>query len=280
MKIVIAGSGVMGSGIGICSILAGYETLLFDVQEAALERSRDYIIKELEKSVVKGRITEDQKILALGLLQFTNDTSLLVGDLLLEAALEQLEIKRNLFANLEKINSADAIFATNTSSIPVTQIAAKLQHPERLVGIHFFNPAQIMKLVEIVSGVATSTEIAESAFAWATSLGKKAVYAKDSPGFIVNRVARPYYVEGLKIAEETVADFTAIDRLCEASGFKLGPFRLMDLIGVETNFSVTSSMYAQFHMEPRFRPSRMQQQKVDAGHHGQKTGKGFYDYKK
>jgi 3-hydroxybutyryl-CoA dehydrogenase len=278
MKVVIAGAGLMGSGIAISSILAGYETLVYDLKAEALGKSREYITKDLTTSQEKGRITGEQKTQALSLISFTSNPSELVGDLILEAVLENLDIKRKLFSDLEKINNPETLLATNTSSIPITQIAAGLTHPERFVGIHFFNPAQVMKLVEIISGVATSTEVADKAFQWAVSLGKKAVYAKDAPGFIVNRVARHYYVESLKLLEENVADLECIDRLCEASGFRLGPFRLMDLIGVETNFSVTSSMYSQFHGDSKFRPSRIQQQKVDAGHHGRKTGKGFYDY--
>jgi 3-hydroxybutyryl-CoA dehydrogenase len=146
------------------------------------------------------------------------------------------------------------------------------------VGVHFFNPAHIMKLVEVIKGVATDPIIAEKAFNWSQSLGKKTVYAADAPGFIVNRVARHYYVESLKALEENVAPLEQIDRLLESSGFKMGPFKLMDLIGVDTNFSVTSSMYQQFHQDPKFRPNRIQQQKVDAGHHGRKTKQGFYKY--
>ena len=278
MKVIIAGAGVMGSGIALCSALAGHETILYDLHDAALEKGRNYIESELKKSLEKGRIDQNKHAHALTLLKYTTDFSQLTGDLILEAVLERLDIKKELFAKLESQNSESTILASNTSSIPITQIGSGLKHPGRFVGIHFFNPAQVMKLVEIISGVATDEAIAKRAYDWAVSLGKTAVYAKDAPGFIVNRVARHYYVEGLKCAEEQVADFTAIDRLCEASGFKLGPYRLMDLIGVETNFSVTSSMYAQFHMDGKFRPSRIQQQKVDAGHFGRKTGKGFYDY--
>ena len=190
-----------------------------------------------------------------------------------------MQVKIDLFSKLEEINSESTIFATNTSSIPITQIGAGLRFPNRLVGMHFFNPAHIMKLVEVISGVATDQNVAVTIKQLAEKLGKKAVMAKDSPGFIVNRVARHFYVESLKIAEEGVADFEAIDKLVESSGFKMGPFRLMDLIGVDTNFSVTTSMFESFHYDPKFRPSRIQQQKVDAGHHGKKTGKGFYEYK-
>lgn len=278
MKVAIAGAGVMGSGIALSSLLAGHHTVLFDVNEQAVSKGALYIDKELEKSVEKGRISEETKKDCLSRLEICTDRSSLTADLILEAVVEKLEVKKELFAYLESINDNHAILATNTSSIPITQIAAGLKHPERFVGIHFFNPAHIMKLVEIISGASTSKETALKAFEWAQQLGKTAVFAADSPGFIVNRVARHYYVEGLKIMEEGVCSFEGVDRLCESAGFKMGPFRLMDLIGVDTNYSVTSSMFELFGYDSKFRPSRIQKQKVDAGHHGRKTGKGFYKY--
>ncbi len=277
-KVIVIGSGVMGSGIAMSSILAGYQTLIYDVKSEALDKATQYIEKQIQISVEKGKITEEQKLQALSRLSFTEDKNALTADFIIEAILENLNIKRELFQHLETINSTETIFATNTSSIPITQIANGLKHPERLVGVHFFNPAHIMKLVEIIQGAATTKEIAEKAFSWAVSLGKTAVYTKDAPGFIVNRVARHFYVEALKIAEEGVTDFQKIDQLVEATGFKMGPFRLMDLIGVDTNYSVTSSMFEQFNFDPKFRPNRIQKQKVDAGHHGKKSGKGFYNY--
>jgi len=278
MKVAIAGAGVMGSGIALSSLLGGHQTVLFDVNEQAVSKGALYIDKELEKSVEKGRISEETKKDCLSRLEICTDRSSLTADLILEAVVERLEVKQDLFAYLESINDNHAILATNTSSIPITQIAAGLKHPERFVGIHFFNPAHIMKLVEIMSGASTSKETALKAFEWAQQLGKTAVYVADSPGFIVNRVARHYYVEGLKIMEEGVCTFEGIDRLCESAGFKMGPFRLMDLIGVDTNYSVTSSMFELFGYDSKFRPSRIQKQKVDAGHHGKKTGQGFYKY--
>lgn len=277
-NVIVIGSGVMGSGIAMSSVLAGYPTLIYDVKSEALNKAIAYIHKQLEISVEKGKITADQKSKALELLSTTEDKNSLTADFIIEAILENLNIKRELFQHLETINSKDSIFATNTSSIPITQIANGLKNPERLVGVHFFNPAHIMKLVEIIQGAATDQNIAEKAYNWAKSLGKTAVYTKDAPGFIVNRVARHFYVEALKIAEEGVADFTEIDSLVEATGFKMGPFRLMDLIGVDTNYSVTSSMFEQFNFDLKFRPNRIQKQKVDAGHHGKKTGRGFYKY--
>lgn len=278
MKVAVAGAGVMGAGIALSSIQAGYPTLLFDVNEAALEKGKSYISKELDKSVEKGKIASEKAAAALALLSTVNDATALQADIIIEAVLENLEIKQSLFKQLEAVNGSESILATNTSSIPITQIARGLQHPGRVVGVHFFNPAHIMKLVEIISGAETDCNVALKAFQWAESLGKKAVYASDAPGFIVNRVARHYYVEGLKVLEEQVAPLESIDRLCEASGFKMGPFRLMDLIGVDTNYAVTSSMYALFGQDSKFRPSRIQKQKVDAGHHGRKSGQGFYRY--
>lgn len=278
MKVAVAGAGVMGAGIALSSIQAGYTTSLFDVNELALEKGKAYIQKELDKSVEKGKTTREKATEAMSLLSTVRDASALQADLIIEAVLENLEIKQALFKQLEAVNSSDTILATNTSSIPITQIARGLQHPARVVGVHFFNPAHIMKLVEIISGAETDCDVALKAFQWAESLGKKAVYAADAPGFIVNRVARHYYVEGLKVLEEQVAPLESIDRLCEASGFKMGPFRLMDLIGVDTNYSVTSSMYTLFGQDAKFRPSRIQKQKVDAGHHGRKSGQGFYRY--
>jgi len=278
MKVVIIGSGVMGSGIAIESVRAGYTTLLFDINAEALTKAESYIHKQLEKAQSIGKITEEARLAALKLLQFTDQFSELKADFILEAIVEKLPVKQDLFARLESQNSPDCIFATNTSSIPITQIASGLKHPERLVGVHFFNPAHIMKLVEIISGAATDEKIAEKAFNWAKKLGKTAVYAKDAPGFIVNRVARHFYVESLKALEEQIGDFEQMDRLMRATGFKMGPFELMDLIGVETNYSVTQSMFEQFQYDSKFRPSRIQKQKVDAGFHGRKTKKGFYTY--
>ncbi len=276
--VAIIGSGVMGSGIALCSAQSGYETMVYDINTDALNKAKAYINQLIDTSISKGKSTEEQKINTLSKLKFTNNFEELEADLILEAILEKLPLKQDLFQKLEVQNSPNCIFATNTSSIPITQIASVLKYPERLVGVHFFNPAHLMKLVEIIKGAATSDSIAATAFDWAISLGKTAVYAQDSPGFIVNRVARHYYVEALKALEEGVADFETIDRLMESIGFKMGPFRLMDLIGVETNYSVTSSMFEQFQFDPKFRPSRIQKQKVDAGFHGRKTKKGFYNY--
>lgn len=274
----IIGAGVMGLGIAQVCAMAGYKTLLFDVNADALAEAFKQITSNLDKGIEKGKITAEEKAKALEKLQAVDNIRDLQADLIIEAVLEKLEVKHQIFQTLEKTNSPDTILATNTSSIPITRIGAKLRHPERLVGLHFFNPAHIMKLVEVIAGAATDDKLVKTAKSFAEKLGKKAIVAKDAPGFIVNRVARHFYVESLLLAEEGVADFESIDKLMEASGFKMGPFRLMDLIGIDTNFSVTTSMYEAFWQAPKFRPSRIQQQKVDAGQWGRKKGKGFYNY--
>ncbi|MFT6053435.1 MAG: 3-hydroxybutyryl-CoA dehydrogenase [Roseivirga sp.] len=277
-KIAVVGAGTMGQGIAQIAAMASFSVVLFDLKQGALEVAKANIETNLDQGIVRGKLTNEDKAQALSNITYTVDFADLVADVVIEAILENLEIKKELFSKLEAQNNLEAILATNTSSIPITRIARELTNPERFVGMHFFNPAHIMKLVEVISGVATSSDTAQCIFQLARKLGKVPVMANDAPGFIVNRVARNFYVEGLKVLEEQVSDVKGIDRLLESSGFKMGPFRLMDLIGVETNFSVTTSMFNAFHQDSKFRPSRIQEQKVDAGHHGRKSGKGFYDY--
>lgn len=277
-KVVVIGAGTMGQGIAQVSAMAGYSVLLYDLNEESLKNAVLKIEANLDKGISRGKVTEAKKAYTLNLISTSLDKTALIGDIIIEAILEDLDIKQALFTHLEEINSAQAILASNTSSIPITRIASKLQHPERFVGMHFFNPAHIMKLVEVISGVATDEKVAKTVYELAMKLGKQPVMAADAPGFIVNRVARHFYVEGLKVLEENVASIESIDRLVESSGFKMGPFRLMDLIGVDSNFLVTKSMFEAFHHDGKFRPSRIQEQKVDAGHYGRKSGKGFYAY--
>lgn len=274
----IAGAGTMGAGIAQVTAQAGYQTVLFDLNQHVLDKAQAGLDNGLNGLVAKGKMTQADKTTILGRILFTTNVEQLKADLIIEAIIEKLDIKQQLFLQLASINGDQTILATNTSSIPVTQIAAKVPNPSRVLGIHFFNPAPIMKLVEIILGVETDPAIAQQCKTLIEQMGKTCVMAADAPGFIVNRVARHYYVEGLKIAEEKVADIPTIDALMESSGFKMGPFRLMDLIGLDTNFSVTSSIYNLFHQDGKFRPSRIQQQKVDAGHYGRKTGRGFYTY--
>lgn len=278
--IAIAGAGTMGQGIAQMAALAGYDTLLFDLDREALEGAIDQITDNLSKGIEKGKVTAGQKETALDKIRLVNDLDEVQADFIIEAIVEDLAVKRDLFSRLETINAEHTILATNTSSLPVTRLAAGMKRPGNVVGMHFFNPAHIMKLVEVIRGAATTDAVVETTMELANKMNKVPAPARDSPGFIVNRVARHFYVESLKILEEQVADVPAIDRILKASGFKMGPFELMDLIGVDTNFAVTESMFHSFHYDPKFRPSRIQQQKVDAGHHGRKSGKGFYDYEK
>lgn len=278
-KIAVVGAGTMGQGIAQMSAMCGFDTLLFDMSEEATKKASKQISLNLEKAVLLHKISEEEKEKCMQRLVFSSELKMVTGDVIIEAIIEDLSIKQQLFNSISLQNDEDTVFASNTSSIPITQIARGILHPERVVGMHFFNPAHLMKLVEVISGAATDEGVANCIFELAKKMGKTAVFVKDSPGFVVNRVARHYYVEALKLMEENVAPFESIDRQMESLDFKMGPFRLMDLIGVDTNFSVTSSMYASFHQDAKFRPSRIQQQKVDAGFHGKKTGKGFYEYK-
>ncbi len=278
--VAVIGAGVMGRGIALAAALAGYKSLLYDIYPQTLEQSQQYFEKFLADSVSRGKMTNAAKATVLGNLQTTTEINDLKADFIIEAILENLELKQKVLRQIEAINSDDAIIASNTSTIPITRIAAGLSHPGRLIGMHFFNPAPIMKLVEVISGAATEVWVSDVTFALAEKMGKTPVHAQDEPGFIVNRVARHYYLESLKTLEERVTDHETIDRLMENVGFKMGPFKLMDLIGVETNHEVTKSLYEAFFHDEKFRPSRVQQKKVDAGHFGRKTGRGFYTYDK
>jgi 3-hydroxybutyryl-CoA dehydrogenase len=276
--VAVIGTGTMGQGIAQVCAANGYKVLIYDVQSEVVIKGINSIRKSLEVLVEKGKISIDQKNFTLGNIQTVSDFRQLNAELIIEAVVEKLDVKQKIFAELEKFSGKDCILASNTSSIQITQIAASLKNPERFGGLHFFNPAPVMKLVEVIQGAATSTETISLLSDFSKKVGKQPVVVQDSPGFVVNRVARHFYVESLKALEEGVADFKTIDALMRSAGFKMGPFELMDLIGVDTNLSVTTTMYQAFNQDPKFRPSRIQQQKVDAGHHGRKTGKGFYDY--
>jgi len=268
----------MGSGIAQVSALAGYETILFDIEPRMLPRALASIETNLAEAVKRNKLTPNIQQAALNRIYTTNLFADLQADVFIEAIVENLDIKLEAFRQIAQNNPPNCILATNTSSIPITRLAAHLPHPERIVGMHFFNPAHIMRLVEVIAAPSTSPQVVETIRQLTEKMGKVPVTANDAPGFIVNRVARHYYVEALQLLEEGVADHQTIDTLLESCGFKMGAFKLMDLIGVDVNFSVTKSMFESFHYAPRFRPSRIQQQKVEAGHHGRKTGKGFYEY--
>jgi 3-hydroxybutyryl-CoA dehydrogenase len=276
--LAVVGAGTMGLGIAQLGIQHGLPTILFDLNPAALEKAQAAIAAGLGKLVEKGKLSAEDRDAALARLQATTVLAEVKADLIVEAVVERLDVKHQLFQQLAELNEPGCILASNTSSLPITQLAAPVANPARVVGMHFFNPAPLMPLVEVISGAATDPAVADAVEALARRLGKTPVRAADAPGFIVNRVARHYYVESLKAVEEQVAPFEVVDELLESTGFRMGPFRLMDLIGVDTNFSVTSAMFASFHQDAKFRPSRVQQQKVDAGHHGRKSGQGFYKY--
>jgi 3-hydroxybutyryl-CoA dehydrogenase len=273
----IAGAGTMGQGIAQLCATSGFDVLLYDVKTDLIQKGISSIEVSLQKSVDKNKISTEVKAQALTRIKRCENIHELKADLIIEAAIENLEVKRELFQTIEK-NSPGSILTTNTSSIPVTQIASAIKNRSHFAGLHFFNPAPVMKLVEVIRGVDTSFETIETLKGFSKKLGKTPVVAKDSPGFIVNRVARHYYVEALKMLEENNTNIQTIDTLLKASGFKMGSFELMDLIGLDVNFSVTSSVFKGFHHDSKFRPSRIQQQKVDAGHLGVKSGKGFYSY--
>ncbi|SET92147.1 3-hydroxyacyl-CoA dehydrogenase NAD-binding domain-containing protein [Hymenobacter actinosclerus] len=276
--VAVVGAGTMGLGIAQVCVQHGLPTILFDINADMLPKARQAIAAGLGKLVEKQKLSPAERDAALARLTLTDQLAEVRAELIVEAVVERLDVKQQLFRQLAGQNPATSIFASNTSSLPITRLAAGIPNPERVVGMHFFNPAPIMKLVEVISGVATAPAVADAVFALAERLGKRPVRAADAPGFIVNRVARHYYVEGLKLAEEQVAPLEVIDELLESAGFRMGPFRLMDLIGVDSNYLVTSAMYEAFHFDAKFRPSRLQQQKVDAGHHGRKSGRGFYAY--
>jgi 3-hydroxybutyryl-CoA dehydrogenase len=279
--IAIAGAGTMGAGIAQVFAQAGFKVTLFDINEQTLDKAKSLIITQLEAAVSKGKVSEIEKNNALAKLTFSTNASDLVADLIIEAIVEKIDIKKTLFRQLAEQNSTTTILASNTSSLPITQLASGIAHPNRIIGLHFFNPAHLMKLVEIIAGAETDEA---RLFRPLKSLviekiGKTPVVCKDSAGFIVNRVARHYYVESLKVAEENIAPIETIDKLMESAGFKMGPFKLMDTIGNDINFAVTSSLFDSFHQDAKFQTHHaIQQQKVDAGHLGKKTGKGFYNY--
>lgn len=279
-KIAVIGGGVMGRGIALTAARAGFEAILFDIKESMLDTSRAYSEKFLEKSVEKGKMSAEDRSASLARITYTTEREALLADLVIEAVPENVEMKQRVLAPIEAQNTPETIIASNTSTIPITRIAAGLKRPEQVVGMHFFNPAPLMKLVEVISGESTSESVAQAISELAEALGKVPVRTKDEPGFIVNRVARQFYLESMRIVQDQTASIESVDRLMKSSGFRMGPFELMDLIGIETNLSVSKSMYEAFFYEERFRPCRIQQKKVDAGHWGRKSGKGFYSYEK
>jgi 3-hydroxybutyryl-CoA dehydrogenase len=277
-SICVCGAGTMGSGIAQAAAQAGFATLLYELNPVVLEKARENISRNLQSLADKGKMDTAEKERIEKRVSYTDDIQNCLADFFIEAIIEKTDIKVALFNQLAELNHSECIFASNTSSLSITAIAKNVQRPERVIGMHFFNPATIMKLVEVVNTEYTNEQTTSIVAALARQMGKTPVICKDSPGFIVNRVARPYYIEALRLVEEGNASMEQIDSLMEASGFKMGPFKLMDLIGNDVNYAVSCSVYEQLGQPERLKPSYIQEQKVKEGKLGKKTGEGYYKY--
>jgi 3-hydroxybutyryl-CoA dehydrogenase len=274
----VCGAGTMGSGIALTLAQAGYATLLFDLNPATLVQAKKQHEQELAQLVKKGKINAATQEKIKSLIQYTSELESCLAEVFIEAIVEQLPAKVALLNQLAELNHGDCIFASNTSSLSITAIAQQVLHPERVIGLHFFNPATRMKLVEVVGTPFTTPAVINTALQLIQQLGKTPVQCMDAPGFIVNRVARPYYIESLRLVEEEKCDIEQLDRILESAGFKMGPFRLMDLIGNDINFAVSCSVYEQLGKPTRLQPSYIQQQLVAQGKWGKKSGCGYYPY--
>ena len=276
--VCVCGAGTMGRGIAQTSATAGFYTILFELNEDVLEKSKSNIENNLQTLVDKNKISEADRIATLNKLHFTNDLFECLADVVIEAIIEDTAAKVALFNQLAEINHSETVFATNTSSLSITQIASAVKNPERVIGMHFFNPATLMKLIEIVATDFTNHSTLQFVIDFSKQMNKTPVLCKDAPGFIVNRVARPYYIESLRLLEENCATISSIDCIMEASGFKMGPFKLMDLIGNDINYAVSCSVYQQLQNPERLKPSFIQKEKVANGELGKKVKKGYYNY--
>jgi 3-hydroxybutyryl-CoA dehydrogenase len=280
MNVAVIGSGTMGSGIAQVAATAGCLVKIYDTNRDALSRSRSALEKMLSMLVEKGKIDDSEKQRISNNISHVNALEdLFDSDLIIEAIVENLEIKRKLFAELETVVSENTILASNTSSLSIASIAASVKKSDRVIGIHFFNPAPLMQLVEVIPAIQTGDEILQKTVAIISDWKKVVAVAKDTPGFIVNRVARPFYGEALRIYEEGKADFATIDWAMKTfGGFRMGPFELMDFIGHDVNYTVTETVFTSFYFDPRYKPSFTQKRLTEAGFLGKKTGRGFYNY--
>lgn len=280
MNVGIIGSGTMGSGIAQVAATAGCKVKLYDTNQAALDKAKASLEKILSRLIEKGRMDAAEKNRIQSNISYVIELkSLADSNLTIEAIIENLDIKKKVFSELESYVADDCIIASNTSSLSIASIASSLQKPERCVGIHFFNPAPLMKLVEVIPAIQTSKEVLEKSIQTISDWKKTVAVAKDTPGFIVNRVARPFYGEALRIYEEGIADFATIDdAMKQVGGFRMGPFELMDFIGNDVNYTVTETVFTAFYFDPRYKPSFTQKRFSEAGYLGRKSGKGYYDY--
>jgi 3-hydroxybutyryl-CoA dehydrogenase len=280
MNVAIIGSGTMGSGIAQVAAAAGCAVKLFDLNQEALTKSKNALETTLSKLVEKEKINATEKSRIQNNISYVNNLQdLSNSDLVIEAIVENLEVKQKLFSELENYVSSETILASNTSSLSIASIAASCQKPERVIGIHFFNPAPLMQLVEVIPAVQTSEEVLQKSVEIISDWKKVVAVAKDTPGFIVNRVARPFYSESLRIYEEGVTDYATIDWALKTIGnFKMGPFELMDMIGHDVNYVVTETVFTAFYFDPKFKPSFTQKRLLEAGFLGRKSGRGFYNY--